>query len=320
MPGVYIVILNYKRWEDTRDCLTTILRSDYPDYKVIVVDNDSQDSSLQHLQNWAENTLSFSENLSLNSTKKKYAYFDHNELNDTINPGSFPLLTFIQNETNSGFASGNNVALKLILKENAHVWLLNPDMVVQENTLSELVGFAGIKPFKSIIGSVIKSYLHPEKVILYGGAKINFDSATVKLIQHTGDIPEIDFICGGSLFTHTAHLNEIGLLPEDYFLFWEETDWCYQAKKKGYKMAVCMTAICYDKISTSIGKGFFADYHYTLNGLSFIRKYKKNKVPVALFFAYLRYLKRILLRRRNKARGVLKGIQVFLKRKKYADK
>ena len=86
----------------------------------------------------------------------------------------------------------------------------------------------------------------------------------------------MDYISGGSLFTHINSFNDLGLLPEEYFLYWEETDWCYRAKKKGYELRLCEKAVCYDKVSSSIGKSFLADYYYTRNGLFFLSKFKKS--------------------------------------------
>ena len=314
MPRVYILILNYKRWQDVVECLDAVFRSSYKDFSAIVIDNDSQNDSLHYLRNWADgvNTLQWKVEKPI-----AYKYLQDHEINASTYFDPSTQLFFVQNEKNVGFAAGNNVVLQSLIKEDAYVWLLNPDIVIEENTLSELVAFANTQPSRSIIGSVIKSYTDRDEILLYGGAKINFSSATVSLIENENKISDIDFICGGSLFTHSTHFRELGLLPQDYFLFWEEADWCYQAQQKGYKMLVCRTAISYDKISTSIGKGFLADYYYTLNGLLFLRKYKKKKIGVASVFAILRFLKRIVTGKWSSAKGVFKGVLTFAKQAKH---
>jgi GT2 family glycosyltransferase len=274
---------------------------------------------------WAKNDLndpSVSYRFSYEKLERplSYGYFTDTDLSHTIDFSKIPKLNFIQNASNKGFAAGNNLIVQYLLEQNAYIWLLNPDMVVRKNTLSELVNFAGLHPFKSIIGSVVKFYSDLNKVHLYGGAKINFDSATVNLIKREQDILHIDFVCGGSMFVHASHFKEIGLLPEDYFLYWEEAEWCYRAKKKGYQMQICTTAVCYDKISTTIGKTFLADYYYTRNGLLFISKFRTKKVPMAVFYAVLRLSKRLVKGQWSRSKGVYKGILEFLKRKKYEDK
>ena len=313
MPRVYIVILNYKRWQDAKDCLHSVLHSTFKDFTAIVIDNDSQNDSLQHLISWTDN-----ENTGVVKEAGKpllYKFLQANEIGHHIDFDAFPVF-FVQNNTNSGFAAGNNLVLQFLLKNDAYIWLLNPDIVVKENTLEELIKFASHNSSKSIIGSVVKSFSSQNKIVLYGGARINYNSATVSLIKKEEDFRQVDFIYGGSLLTHTTHFREIGLLPEEYFLFWEEADWCYRASQKGYRMLTCNAAICYDKISTSIGKGFLANYYYTRNGLLFLSKYKKGKVAIALVFAILRAIVRVFTGRWDRARGVLRGVTKFLGRNK----
>lgn len=317
MAKVYIVILNYKRWQDVRDCLNSVFRSRYKNFAVVVVDNDSQNRSLQYLMDWIDGNADSRGEL---EHPVKYKYFDSRDLNDSIDFDSLGQLIFVQNKANEGFAKGNNLVLQFLLKNDAYIWLLNPDMVVKEDTLDELVRYAINQPFKSIIGCVIKSYSDQDKTLLFGGAEINFNSATISVIKNENKITRMDYVCGGSLFSHTKHFKDIGLLPEEYFLFWEEADWCYQARKKGYNMLACPTAICYDKISTSIGKGFLADYYYTRNGLLFLEKHKGYKIRTALVFAILRFFGRIALGKWGKAKGVMKGALAFLKRNKYESK
>lgn len=324
MSRVYIIILNYKKWEDAKECVESVFRSLHTGYSVIVIDNYSQNGSLEHLMDWAERETLFKDGLApfpkenINN-RVTYQYFQANELNANIDT-VLSRLVFIQNDTNKGFAGGINVILEKLLNEDGYIWLLNPDMVVEETTLSELIQFAEKNHSRSIIGSVIKYYDAPEKVHLYAGGRINFNSATVQLMDSKTDIDKLDYVSGGSLFTSINNFKDIGLLPENYFLYWEETDWCYRAKKSGYELCLCETAICYDKVSATIGKSFLADYYYTRNGLLFLSTYKKGKVPVALFFVILRFIKRLLTGRFKRAWGVYRGMVSFLKREKDENK
>ena len=305
MPEVYIIILNYKNWQDTRECLESLTRLRHRQFKTIVVDNNSGNQSLQHLMEWADAQPE-------TPGGPRYSYYEGNRLPAGLGPfNSLPPIIFIQNPENNGFAEGNNLALRLLLEKNAYIWLLNPDMTAQDDALTALLQFAESHPPKTITGTTVKNYLPPHEVLQYG-AKINFNSATVDNVTDAARIPEIDYVCGGSLFAHTRHFNDIGLLPTDYFLYWEETDWCYQGRQKGYDITVCTEAVCFDKISTSIGRGFLADFYYTRNGLIFLSKYKKQKLPLAFFFIFLRFMKRVLLGQWAKAKGVYKGSITFL--------
>jgi GT2 family glycosyltransferase len=109
-------------------------------------------------------------------------------------------------------------------------------------------------------------------------------------------------------------------LPEEYFLYWEETDWCYRARQAGFQLAVCPTAICYDKVGTSIGRGFTAEYYYTRNGLMFVSRYQPGKIPFVFFFSFFRLLKRSLSGRWDRAKGIREGIKAYLKKDSYEAK
>lgn len=309
---VYIVILNYKNWHDVIKCLESVFRSKYEHFKVFVIDNDSQNDSLQNLMDWATQFPAISSSAS--------KYFLGQNLNKITDVASLPSLVFVQNEKNNGFAGGNNIVLRLLADQDAFVWLLNPDVVIADNALSELVQFTQSQSSGSIIGSVIKLYDHPEKIHMYGGGRIRFKSATVSLVKNAKEIAELDYISGGSLFTHAHQFKDIGLLPEDYFLYWEETDWCYRAKLQGNPMVVCMNSVCYDKVGTAIGRGFLAEYYYTRNGLLFLYKFRRANIRLALFFCFMRLIKKILTGQWKRAKGLYKGTESFMKMTSHGNK
>ena len=308
MLPVYIIILNYKRWEDTRECLDSVFRSCNENFSVIVIDNDSQNNSIEHLIEWVDNTRAQS-----GSSPFDYISFRPEDVDGLTDPTSLPRLTFIQNNSNKGFAAGNNVALKLLKNENVYCWLLNPDMTIQPDTLDEFVKFAGDKPLTAIIGGHIVSFSGNHALLFYGGATINFLTGTITPVRRASSSPQLDYIHGACFFTHVSNFKRVGLLPEEYFLYWEESDWCYRARQLGSEFYVCPTAICYDKVSTVIGRGFMADYFYVRNGLLFISKYRKKNLPFVLFFNMIRFFKRVFTGKWQKAGGVFKGTIDFFK-------
>lgn len=303
---VYIIIVNYQNWEDTRDCISSVLASSYQNFTILVVDNNSGNNSLQQLneefRHAADTRLASS-----------------GEFAGLYNEGALSKIVFIQNEKNEGFAAANNLALQYIQQAEAYLWLLNPDMIVAPDTLQEFVTFAEKEPVNKIIGAVVKSFYQKGAVLFYGGGRINFNTGTVKMIKDPDESQQLDYISGASLFTHCSAFKKMGMLPDNYFLYWEETDWCYSAKQNNnIGLVVCPTAVCFDKISTVIGKGFLAHYYYTRNGLFFIAKYRKDKINRVLFAAGLRWLKRIFLLQWGQARGVSRGISDYLKNKYHA--
>lgn len=304
---VYVLILNYKKWEDVQECLQSLFRSHYQNFTAFVIDNASGNHSLEKLMQWKEQHPDM--------RRFSHTYLTSATLHSQIMPDALPPLVFVQNHLNNGFAAGNNLVLQYVRGEAGYVWLLNPDVVVEEDTLTALLQFAREHAPQSIIGTTMKFYEEPEKVHLYGGGKIHFNSATAGLVKKVSDIPRLDYISGGSLFCLAQHFTTLGLLPEEYFLYWEESDWCYQAKQKGFQMLVCTDAVCYDKIGATIGRGFLADFYYTRNGLLFVKKYKPGKIYWALSAVLLRLFKRIIMGKWKRAGGVYKGTISFLTRK-----
>lgn len=315
MKKCYIIVLNYKKWEDSVACLRSVFSSTYTNFTLIIADNNSNNQSIENII--AE--------LSSSPVKKagsdEIIKFIHLKgiFQLETQPIEFPELVFIQNSHNFGFGAGNNIVLRLLLKEDAYIWLLNPDMIINEFTLEQLI-HSSQKNSKAIIGAVTRSFDKPETILFYGGGKINFLSATVSPARRIHQIQNLDYISGGSMFIQTSHLEAVGLLSEDYFLYWEETDWCYNAVKKGFPIEVCLQAVCYDKISTTIGKGFLGDYFYTRNGLLFLAKYKGWYLITALFSVFVRVAIRIFSGKLKRAKGMTKGIIDFLTGARYENK
>lgn len=299
MPLVYIIILNYKKWQDTQECMESLLHSTCQDFVAIIIDNDSKNDSLQKLSEYL--------------LTKGIPDFSFLQIDGSISSINFSKFTFIQNKINAGFAGGINPVLQLLESKDAFVWLLNPDMVIEKNALRELIQFATAHSAESIIGAKIRAYKGNHPLLFYGGGMINFQTGTIRLCNRVNDIPKLDFISGGSLFTHVINFKKLGLLPEKYFLYWEDTDWTYSAKQRGYKLQVCANAICYDKVSSIIGKSFLADYYYAKNGLLFIKNHKKKNISKVLFFMSFRFLKRIISGKWKRAKGIWKGTMDYLK-------
>lgn len=325
-PKVYIVILNYNGWRDTIECLESVFRNSYENYQVVVLDNNSIDNSMNLIKMWAEGRLDLwatcdngLKELSFPPVPKSipYVYFDKNEFQklegDEFIPDNIPLI-LIQTGDNLGFAGGNNIALKMILSKNkeGYIWLLNPDMVIEKETLNKLAEFA-VNHKNSIIGCHVKDYSDPSKTHYLGGAKFNQYTGTISFINSPQELNKLDYISGGSLFTHIDSFIEIGLLPEDYFLYWEDNDWCAQAKLKGLKINVCLEAVCYTKTSTSIGKGYLSDYYYTLNAIKYIKKYHSHYLLITLLLGnIIRIAKRLLTSRRSNALAIIHAIKKAL--------
>ena len=172
-PPVTIIILNWNNWRDTVECLESVFQIDYPNYHVILVDNGSTDDSIQKIREYCEGSLSVKSmffEYKQNNKPIKLLEIDEKSLEDVefteeaiknimdLEPNR--RLILIKNEKNYGFAEGNNIGIKFALKylKPAYILLLNNDVVVEKNFLTELVNVFSIDPKIGIAGSLILPY------------------------------------------------------------------------------------------------------------------------------------------------------------------
>lgn len=241
---VYIIILNWNGFNDTIECVESCLKLDYHSYEIVLVDNCSSDGS------------------------------------EAILRKRFPKLTFIQTGANLGYAGGNNVGIRYALEKNAdYFWLLNNDTVVDSKALTELVEILEMEPANGMAGSKILSYSQPS-LIYYAGGWVDPNlgaSGHVGMGQkddHQFDVlMETGYITGCSLLVKRTVVEEIGFMDEAYFLYCEESEWCLNARRKGYRLMYVPRSVIFHKesVSTKKIKGAMT-YYMTRNRLYFISK------------------------------------------------
>ena len=301
---VYILILNYASPDDTIECVDSVLKSTYSNYKIVIVDNASPDNSRNIIISYLK--------IKITEGNLDNLYF--------CNSHDFELekfsgkYCFIQSNINGGFAYGNNLFLKHMVEIDALIWLLNPDIIVSRSLLQSLVMNAAKNPETTAISNTIRSYKN-NKLLHYGCNKINFWTGTINEIRKVTQIKFADYLYGGSIITHLSNFKRYGLLPEKYFLYWEETDWCYAAKKKGLKFEICVDDYCLDKIGGSVGRGYLSEYYYSLNGLRFIKKFDKYKLGFVLWFYLFRIFKRLCMKDLSRASAIKNAIIFFIFKK-----
>lgn len=256
---ITIIILNWNGKQDTLACLTSLQESDYKDHRIVLVDNGSHDDSVACIQK------------------------------------EFPHVEIIETKTNLGFAGGNNVALRQVLKTNTdYILLLNNDTVVKPEMLTAFVKRAEEQP-DSAWGAKLYLYDLPDTFDHFGG---NWDpkSGFFRLIANRQrddgnaypDPIEMDYICGAALFAPKRIFEKVGLLEERYFLIWEEADWCMRAKKLGYKMQLCPEAKLFHKVSASfVGGKPHQSYFNCRNRLLFIERNFSGKERCRYLFRIL---------------------------------
>lgn len=318
---MYIIIINYNNWQDTIECVQSLCSSDFTDFQVIIVDNCSPNDSVEKLLEYFEGK----------ETNEAYSFIHYRVAQvadlsniepykqNKSNQGQFthPVL-FFESAQNLGFAQGNNLAIKFLLNiehnldNDTKIFLLNPDTLVTNSTLSYLNEISEKRFISSC--QIIDSQNNSDRY--FGAYKIIKPFGhLIKIKESSGSPQDIDFIYGGAMLTNIGTIRETGLMPADYFLYWEESDWCYSAKLKGVKLLTCVDAIVYDKVGTSIGRGFIAFYYYCRNCFIFYKKFFPYYVPILFMTQMLKCLNKIRKGQMNAAKGFYRGIVDFIKGK-----
>lgn len=307
----YIVLLNWNGWRDTIACLESIFRLEEARFRVVVCDNLSSDGSLEKIAAWCRGEIN-AEAPAHPRLKTLVGKLDHpvNYLRVTAEQaaslslrGRSEPLILIDNEANLGFAAGNNTGLRFALNqgEMSHAWILNNDTLVDPLCLSRMLARLLGEGENAACGSMIHFFDQPETIQAIGGNRFNTRSGVAAqsegrfLLEHDAiDISaierQIDYLSGCSMLLPRHLLETVGLLNEDYFLYYEEIDWFTRA---GPAVSCCIAADArvYHREGGSIGSpswrettpSLTADFHIFRSKHRFMSRHH----PDSLFFCYL---------------------------------
>jgi GT2 family glycosyltransferase len=282
---VYIILVNWNGWRDTVECLKSLLLLEYPNFRFVVCDNGSSDDSLQEIRNWAD------------FHGVRYVEYQRAEFEACGSLTSDPLLTLIHNNENLGFAGGNNVGLRYALARSDadYCWLLNNDTVVEPDALTHLVVRMEQQPQVGICGSTILSYHDRSRIQALGGGHYcrwiglpwhygRFCKRGKTINQEQADA-SMNYVEGASMLVSRRFLDEVGLLCEDYFLYFEEADWSIRAKGR-FGLGYAPQSIVYHKVGGSIGTSsnpakmsYTSDYFNIRNRILFTQRFYPSSLP-----------------------------------------
>jgi GT2 family glycosyltransferase len=225
-PSVWIVVLNWNGLTDTLACLESLRQLHYGNHRIIVVDNGSSDGSVGVLRSAA----------------------------------AHPAIEIIESGRNLGYAGGNNLGIRHALDRGADLILvLNNDTTVDPMLLDELIAAADQHPEAGCFGPWI-FYMHDPERLWFAGAAWASDSFAFTWPgkdQLASEMPvettNTDYVCGAALFFRASLARQIGLLDERFFLVYEESDWCYRARRAGFRCLTVPSARVWHNVSTSFG-------------------------------------------------------------------
>jgi len=276
VPRVSIIILNWNGWKDTLECLESFYQITYPNYDVILVDNGSEDESIEKIKEYCEGKIKveskFFEYSSENKPIKIIEYTREEAEGGGGKEGKIKKLPsnrkliLIKNEKNYGFAEGNNVGMRYALRalSPGYVLLLNNDTVVDREFLSELVRVAEGDEKIGVVGP--KMYYYDFKgqsdVLCSAGGTIN--PWREQIAAHIGlgekdqgqydEIREVDWIVGCALMLKATTIKRLSLLDPKYFFGHEDVAYCIRAREHGLKVVFVPASRLWHKIGASRAK------------------------------------------------------------------
>ncbi len=275
---IAVIILNFNNYQNTTDCIQSLMKLKTTTFslEIIVVDNGSDKKDMVMLKR------------------------------------EFPNLLIIENKVNLGFAMGNNVGIKKALVRGAdYVLLLNNDTIVSQDFLTPLVKVLKENYQVGIVSPKIyfapgyefhkQRYQQSEKgkIIWYAGGLLDWENM---LASHNGvdevdrgqyeEIRKTDFATGCCLLIKKKVFEDIGFFNNQYFLYWEDIDFCQRAKNKGWQILYAgKTHIWHKNASSSGGAGADTSVYYqTRNRLLFGFKYASLRTKIALLRESIRLL------------------------------
>lgn len=248
-PQVAIVVLTWNQRDLTLDCLSSLMQMEYSTdrLQIIVVDNYSSDGTSEAIRE----------------------RFDH--------------VIVLENSDNLGFAEGNNVGIRYALKGPAkYIMLLNNDTVVDPQMLIQLVTTMEQNETAGIVGPKML-YFDLPNVIWCAGNRIDWRTGgSIRLeaeqLEKSSDaLKEVDFITACGILLRRNVIEQIGLLDSRFFIYYEETDWCFRARAAGWRIVYVPSAKIWHKVSAAMGTTSPAtDYYMNRNVFLFLLKNRRG--------------------------------------------
>ncbi len=256
-PLVAIVIVNYNTWTDTLQCITTLEAMDYPNFRVIVVDNGSRNDSFAKLKE------------------------------------ACPKHTVIRTGSNLGFAGGSNVGIRLALESAADlIWLLNNDTLVHPQALSALVELARRNSASDFIGSWITYANDPERV-WYGGGEFSRWTGKSAHAHFGKELKECGapggqqvtaWITACSLIVRARYVRRYGLMDDSYFLYREDLEWQLRANPLQPTAVISTAPLVKHKVGRTTGtsESYLGTMFMSRNFLKLASNYAGMTLPLWL--------------------------------------
>ncbi len=238
------MILNTNRCQDTLACLESLQQNTYSNHRAIVLDNASHDGSVAAIQ------------------------------------ARFPEVHIINLTQNLGYAGNNNVGIQTALAQGADwVFVLNEDTILAEDCLAELISNAARRSKTGIAGPMVYHFDEPTVIQSAGGSLSQYWESN-HIGQNEPDAGQyatrpVDWISGCAILVRREVIEQIGMLDERFFYYWEETEWCLRTSRAGWEIWHVPPARLWHKgVQRDYRPGPNVTYYNTRNRLLMLQKHQ----------------------------------------------
>ena len=222
-PDILVAVVNYNGIDDTVECVQSLKQSTYDDFSLIVIDNGSTDDSATMIRD------------------------------------RMPGIRIARIEQNLGYASAVNRAVEIGNKLGARFCLvLNNDLVVESKTIESLAASATRLNRVAALGPMVLDYYQSNRILaldeeidLTTGWPIHSSLGDEDDGRWTELIPVNGYLDGCALMFNLRYFDEVGAMDESFFLYYEESDWCYRARSRNYRLVVNPIARVWHKVGRS---------------------------------------------------------------------
>ncbi len=267
--SVAIILVNWNGFEDSKKCLVSLKELNYESFKVFLVDNGSENDEGKKLKSL------------------------------------FPEIELIQSEKNLGFTGGNNLGIKKAVDMGfSHVLLLNNDTEVDSGFLLEMMSTYGSDPSVGMVQPMIVFMKDPSTIWSAGGEwKPSFSRAITlgdrkKINSYSIDQTDLGWATGCAILISSEVITKIGLLDDQFFMYFEDVDWSIRVRNEGYRILLSPKALVFHEAGASSKKqgkeGALSPkvfYYHCRNQFYIIRRYSQGFSRVlSLAYHSLRFI------------------------------
>jgi len=259
-PSVLIIIVNWNGSNFVFECLDSLIEQNYPKekFRILVIDNASIDGSQIAI-------------------KERY-----------------PNVTLAENSTNLGYVKALNQGIEMGLKSNAdYMWILNNDVVIHKETLSQLVEIGEKEKDSGVLAPIIYSRADPER-IENSGYKISYWTGRLKKLRFgvnvfqtpTFRMSDVDSNMGCANLIKTPVFKKVGFFNPIYGIYFEETDFNVRARKHGYRITLVRDAKVWHRTASTMNQFLVRRAFLLLRNLFIFESLHAKPYHMLIFIPY----------------------------------